>query len=81
MRGKGRDGSGMIRVDEAWVCLQSPQGDFVSVCGRCAGRDGGESKQQETLAERLSRVCGDVGSVEDRFRLGVESLAAVPGRD
>ena len=33
---------GRFRVDGAGVCLQPPQGDLVTVCGRCAGRDGGD---------------------------------------
>ena len=76
-----------FRVDGAGVCLQSPQGDFLAVWGRCAGRDGGERTRQEALADRLSRVCGDVRlggwrvSCRQVVRLGVESLAAVPGRD
>ena len=41
-----------FRVSGAGVCLQSPQGDLVTVCGRCAGRDGGERTQQKTLADR-----------------------------
>ena len=41
-----------FRVEGAGVCLQSPQGDLVTVCGRWSGRDGGERTQQETLADR-----------------------------
>ena len=41
-----------FRVSGAGVCLQSPQGDLVTVCGRCAERDGGERTQQKTLADR-----------------------------
>ena len=34
------------------VCLQLPQGDFVTLCGCWSGRDGGERTQQEALADR-----------------------------
>ena len=36
----------------AGVCLQPPRGDFVTVWGRWAGRDGGERTQQEAFADR-----------------------------
>ena len=49
-------GEAMVRarfwVEGAGVCLQSPLGGLVTVCGRWAGRDGGERAQQETLADR-----------------------------
>ena len=38
-----------FRVEGAGVCFQSPQGGLVAVCGRWAGRDGGERTQQETM--------------------------------
>ena len=41
-----------FRAEGAGVCIQSPRGDPVTVCGRWAGRDGGERPQQETLADR-----------------------------
>ena len=41
-----------LRVEGAGVCLQSPQGDLVTVWGRWAGRDGGERTQQEAFADR-----------------------------
>ena len=41
-----------FRVEGAGVCLHSPPGDLVRVCGRWAGRDGGERTQQEALADR-----------------------------
>ena len=46
------DGPGTISGRGAGVCLHSPQGDLVTVCGRWVGRDGGERTQQETLADR-----------------------------
>ena len=56
--------------------------------GCWAGRDGGERAQQEALAERtgaslrgrsVGRMAGQLRT--GAVRLGVESLAAVPGRD
>ena len=41
-----------FRVEGAGACLQSPQGDLATVCGRWSGRGGGERTQQETLADR-----------------------------
>ena len=46
------DGSGTISGRGAGVCIHSPQGDLVTVCGHWVGGDGGERTQQETLAER-----------------------------
>ena len=72
----------------AGVCLQPPRGDLVSVWGRWAGRDGGERTQQEAFADRtgaslrgrsVGRMAGQLRT--GAVRLGVESLAAVPGRD
>ena len=34
------------------MCLQLPQGDFVTLCGCWSGRDSGERTQQEALADR-----------------------------
>ena len=53
MRGKGRQWSGYdFGVNWAGVCLQSPQGDLVTVWGRWEERDGGDRTQQEALADR-----------------------------
>ena len=70
------------------VCLQLPRGDFVTLCGCWSGRDSGERTQQEALADRtgassrgrsVGRMAGQLRT--GAVRLGVESLAAVPGRD
>ena len=44
-----------FRVEGAGVCLHSPPGDLVRVCGRWAGRDGGERTQQEALPDRAGK--------------------------
>ena len=88
MRGKGRRRSARFRVDGAGVCLQPRRGELVAVWGRWAGRDGGERTQQEAFADRTGaswRVSW-VGWLMGQWRtggvrLGVESLAAGPGRD
>ena len=76
-----------FRVEGAGVCIQSPRGDLVTVCGRWAGRDDGERTQQETHADRAGAswrgrsvirwMGSDTGIA---VRQEVESLAAVPGR-
>ena len=75
-------------VNGAGVCLQPPRGDLVTVWGRWVGRDGGERTRREVLAERtgaslrgrsVGRMAGQLRT--GAVRLGVESLAAVPGRD
>ena len=76
-----------FRANGAGACLQSPQGDLVTVCGRWSGRDGGERRQQETLADRDGASLGgrSVGRMTGQWqkgavRMGVEWLAALPGR-
>ena len=44
-----------FRVEGAGVCFHSPPGDLVRVCGRWAGRDGGERTQQEALPDRAGK--------------------------
>ena len=60
-------GEAMVRarfwVEGAGVCLQSPRGDLVTVCGRWAGRDGGIGHGKRRSRTGLARVCEDVGSV------------------
>ena len=60
----------------------------MTVWGRWAGRDGGERTRREVLADRtgaslrersVGRMAGQLRT--GAVRLGVESLAAVPGRD
>ena len=88
MRGKGRRWSG--HDSGKWGrCLSSAAaGDLVTVWGRWAGRDGGERTRREVLADRtgaslrgrsVGRMAGQLRT--GAVRLGVESLAAVPGRD
>ena len=68
--------------------LQSPHRAPMALCGSCDARDGGERTQQGTLADRtgaslrgrsVGRMAGQLRT--GAVRLGVESLAAVPGRD
>ena len=87
MRGKGRRWSGYdFGVNWAGVCLQSPQGDLVTVWGRWEKRDGGDTTQQETLAPGGASWRGRwVGRLMGQWRTGgvrpgVESLAAGRGR-
>ena len=48
----------------------------------CGEGDGGIGHGKRRSRTGLARVCGDVGSVaEGAVRLGVEWLAAGPGRD
>ena len=77
-----------FRVNGAGVCLQPPQGDLATVWGRWARRDGGERTQQEGLADQggaslrgrsVGRMAGQLQT--GAVRLGVESLATVPGRE
>ena len=77
-----------FRVEGAGVCLQSSQGDLVTVWGRWEERDGEDRTQQETLADRTSASLGgrSVGRMTGQWqkgavKLGVEWLAAGSGRD
>ena len=59
-----------FRVEAAGVCLQSPQRNLVTVCGRWAGRDGGIGHGKRRSRTGLARVGGafgwpDGGSVAD----------------
>ena len=75
-------GRGRFRVDGAGVCLQPPQGDLVTVCGRCARRDGGdEDAARDTRELAWREFAGTLGQWRTgAVRLGVESLAAGRGR-
>ena len=54
----------------------------MAVCGNWDARDVKRIGSRELPRTGLARVCGDVGSVaEGAVRLGVEWLAAGPGRD
>ncbi len=48
-----------FRVEGAGVCLHSPPGDLVRVCGRWAGRGGGERTQPVGLADGGVQVDGE----------------------
>ena len=68
--------------------LHRRTGAPMAVCGSCDARDGERIRSRELSRTGLARVCGDrsVGRMAGQLRtgavrLGVESLAAVPGRD
>ena len=68
--------------------LQSPHRAPMALCGSCDARDGERIRSRELSRTGLARVCGgrSVGRMAGQLRtgavrLGVESLAAVPGRD
>ena len=68
--------------------LQSPHRAPMALCGSCDARDGERIRSRELSRTGLARVCWgrSVGRMAGQLRtgavrLGVESLAAVPGRD
>ena len=62
---------GRIRVDGAGVCLQPPQGDLVTVCGRCAGRDGGdEDAARDTRGLEWREFAGTLGQLQTGRQAG-----------
>ena len=83
MRELQGDGLGSIGVDgRSAEGLQSPHRPPMAVCGSWDARDGKRIGSRELPRSWLVRVGGDVGSVaEGAVRLGVEWLAAGPGRD
>ena len=83
--GEGVTGA-MIRA-RIWVDgrlaggLQALLGAPMAAYSGCGERDGGIGHGKRRSRTGLARVCGDVGSVaEGAVRLGVEWLAAGPGR-
>ena len=83
--GEGVTGA-MIRA-RIWVDgrlaggLQALLGAPMAAYSGCGERDGGIGHGKRRSRTGLARVCGDVGSVaEGTVRLGVEWLAAGPGR-
>ena len=76
-----------IRVDGRLAGgLQALLGAPMSAYSGCGERDGGIRHGKRRSRTGLARVCGDVGLAggsvaEGAVRLGVEWLAAGPGRD
>ena len=60
------------------VCLQLPQGDFVTLCGCWSGRDSGERTQQEALADRTG--ASSRGRSVGRMAAGCRRRQAGSGR-
>ena len=62
---------GRFRVDGAGVCHQPPQGDLVTVCGRCAGRDGGdEDAARDTRGLGWREFAGTLGQLQTGRQAG-----------
>ena len=81
MRGKGKRREGLIPIDLAVEGCGSHAKRMLTARRGGAGRDGQGSMQQERLAGRPSASwLGRWVSCRPEVRLGVESLAAVPGR-
>ena len=62
--------------------LQSPHRAPKALCGSCDARDGERIRSRGLSRPGWREIAGTLGQLRTgAVRLGVESLAAVPGRD